>query len=244
MVAGAYRSSDRLLNSLISLFLVSLAATVWADMSPVKTGSQQNRTQTSALVESPASKQGLNFAVGERGLTSLSFNGQSLLVSPASGELQPEKSVFRAVLDAILPRSVSQVATPKKKADTVDLTYPWGRVSCAYGKQDDTLTMRIEASNTSSEPLDEFSLRLMELNFPRVPNGGTLEAGMFGFGFKGPEWPLGQSPGSIPTVADTRFVVPVVRIDYGTGALNLCSDDAECAVNVPYSTNFLARTSY
>ena len=199
---------------------------------------------TSAVLQSPASKQGLNFAVGERGLTSLSFNGQSLLVSPASGELQPEKSVFRAVLDAILPRSVSQVTTPKKKADTVDLTYPWGRVCCAYGKQDDTLTMRIEASNTSSEPLDEFSLRLMELNFPRVPNGGTLEAGMFGFGFKGPEWPLNRWPASIPSAADPRFVVPIVRADFGAGVLNLCSDDIECSVGIPRTTNPPDGTRY
>ena len=192
-------------GSFISFFLALLAASVFADTSAANTESQGNPTRASAIVQSPASKQGLNFAVGERGLTSLSFNGQSLLVSPASGELQPEKSVFRAVLDAILPRSASQVATPKKKADTVDLSYPWGRVSCAYGKQHDILTMRIEASNTSSEPVNEFSLRLMELNFPRVPNGGTLEAGMFGFGFKGPEWPLDHWPPSIPSVADPLF---------------------------------------
>src|SRR4029077_12019218 len=177
------RSSDKLRNFFVAL----LAATVFADTSAVETESQRTQTATLALVQSPASKQSLNFAVGERGLTSLSFNGQSLLVSPESGELQPQKSVFRAVLDALVPRSPTQVATPSKQTDTVDVSYPWGRVSCAYGKQDDRLTLRIEVSNTSSEPLDEFSLRLMELNFPRVPDGGTLEAGMFGFGFKGPE---------------------------------------------------------
>ena len=95
--------------------LAFLAATVFADTSPIKGESQQNRTPTPAALQSPASKQGLNFVVGAHGLDSLSFNGQSLLVSPESGELQPQKSVFRAVLDAILPRSSSQVATPKKK---------------------------------------------------------------------------------------------------------------------------------
>ena len=187
--------------------------------------------------QSPAGKRGLDFVVGPRGLDSLSYNGQSLLVSPESGELQPQKSVFRAVLDALLPRSSPPVATPNKQADTVDLSYPWGRISCAYGKQDDRLTMRIEVSNTSSEPLNEFSLRLMELNFPRVPKGGTLEAGMFGFGFKGPEWPLDRWPASIPSVADPLFVVPIVRVDFGTGALNFCSDDLECSVGIPHSTN-------
>ena len=231
-------------SSFISFSVALLAATVFADTSPLKKESQRNRTPGPALLQSPASKQGLNFVVGVHGLDSLSFNEQSLLSSPESGELRLQKSVFRAVLDALLPGSSSRAGTPNKKADTIHLSYPWGRISCSYGKEDDKITMKIEISNTSSESLNELSIRLMELNFPRIPNGGTLEAGMFGFGFKGPEWPLGQCPASIPTVADPRFVVPLVHVDYGTGALNLCSDDAECAVNVPYSTNFLARTSY
>ena len=231
-------------SSFIGFSLALLAATVFADTSPLKKESQRNRTPGPALLQSPASKQGLNFVVGVHGLDSLSFNEQSLLSSPESGELRLQKSVFRAVLEALLPGSSSRAGTPNKKADTIHLSYPWGRISCSYGKEDDKITMKIEISNTSSEPLNELSIRLMELNFPRIPNGGTLEAGMFGFGFKGPEWPLGQCPASIPTVADPRFVVPLVHVDYGTGALNLCSDDVECAVNVPYSTNFLARTSY
>src|SRR6266436_4143388 len=206
--------------------------------------SPADQMQATSAVRFAAVKNGLDFSVGARGLDSLSFNGRSLLVSPENGELQPQKSVFRAVLDALLPHSSSPSATPKKQADTIDLSYPWGRVSCAYGKQDNRLTMRIEVSNTSSEPLNELSLRLMELTFAHVPNGGTLEAGMFGFGFKGPEWALHQGPPSIPSVADPRFVVPIIQVSYGTGVLNFCSDDAECAVDVPRSTNFPARTSY
>ena len=211
---------------------------------PANAQSQSGQARTTPARQYPAAKRGLNFVVGAHGLDSLSFNGQSLLVSPESGELQPQKSVFRAVLDALLPRSSSQVATPNKQTDIVDLSYPWGRISCAYGKQDDRLTMRLEVSNTSSEPLNEFSLRLMELNFPTIPRGGTLEAGMFGFGFKGPEERLHEGPLSIPSVADPRFVVPIIQMDYGTGALTFCSDDVDCAVDVPQSTNFPARTSY
>src|SRR5207247_9623273 len=129
------------------------------------TVSQRNGTPTPAVLQSPTPKEGLNFTVGERGLTALSFNGQSFLLSPESGELQPQKSVFRAVLAAFLPRSSSRVATPNKAANTVDLKYPWGCISCAYGKQDDRLTMRIEVSNTRSETLYEFSVRFMGLNF-------------------------------------------------------------------------------
>ena len=225
-------------------YLAVLALAVFAGTSPANTESQGNQAPTPAVLQSPAPEQGLNFVVGAHGLDSLSFNGQSLLVSPESGELQPQKSVFRAVLDALLPRSSPQVATPSKQTDTVDLSYPWGRVSCAYGKQDDRITMRIEVSNTSSEPLNEFSVRLMELNFPRVPDGGTLEAGMFGFGFKGPEWPLNRWPPSIPSTADPRFVVPIVRADFGTGALNFCSDDLELSVGISHTTNPPDATRY
>jgi hypothetical protein len=206
--------------------------------------SQSGQARTTPARQYPAAKRGLSFSVGAHGLDSLSFNGQSLLVSPESGELQPQKSVFRAVLDALVPRSSSQVATTNKNTDTVDVSYPWGRISCAYGKQDVRLTMRLEVSNTSSESLNEFSVRLMELNFPRVPDGGTLEAGMFGFGFKGPEWPLDRWPASIPSAADPLFVVPIVRADYGTGALNFCSDDLECFVGIPRTTNPPDATRY
>jgi hypothetical protein len=226
-------------------FLVAVcAASAFADPGAEKTESQRNRTPTPAVLQSLAPKQGLNFVVGAHGLDSLSFNGQSLLVSPASGELQPQKSVFRTVLDALLPRPSSRVATPNKPADTVDLSYPWGRVSCAYAKQDDRITMTITVSNASEKPIDQLSLRLMELNFPSVPKGGTLEAGMFGFGFKGPEWPLHQGPASIPSVADPQFVVPIVHVDYRSGALNFCSDDLECSVDVSNSTNSPAGTGY
>ena len=231
-------------GTFIGFFLPFLAATVFADTNPLKTESQGNPTVTPAVVQSPDTKQGLKFVVGSHGLDSLSFNGQSLLVSLESGELQPQKSVFRAVLDALVPRSSPRAATPDIKADTVDLSYPWGRISCAYGKRDDRLTMRLEVSNTSSEPLNEFSLRLMELNFPCVPDGGTLEAGMFGFGFKGPEWPLDRWPASIPSVADPLFVVPIIRADFGTGVLNFCSDDLECSVGIPHTTNPPDGTRY
>jgi hypothetical protein len=231
-------------SSVIGFFLTFLTAAVFADTRPLKGESQPNRTPDSPPVQSRASKEGLNFVVGAHGLDSLSFNEQSLLVSPESGELQPPKSVFRAVLDAFFQRSSPRVATPDKKPDTVDVSYANGRISCAYGKQEDTLTMRLEVSNTSSEPVNEFSVRLMELNFPSIPQGGTLEAGMFGFGFKGPEWRLHEGPLSIPPIADPQFVVPIIHIDYATGALTFCSDDVDCGVDVPQSTNFPARTSY
>jgi hypothetical protein len=233
-----------LASSFISFFIVICTVTTLANHGTDKTELRPNPTPTATFQQSSAPKKSLNFVLGARGLDSLSFNGESLLVSAKNGELQPQKSAFRAVLDTVLPLSSVGAATPNKRPNTIDLTYPWGRISCLYGKQDNRLTLSIDVSNSSSKPVNEFSLRLMELTFPRVPSGGPLEAGMFGFGFKGPEWLLDQCPLSIPLIADPRFVVPIIPVNYGTGALNFCSDDAECAVSVPYSTNFPTRTSY
>jgi hypothetical protein len=206
--------------------------------------SQQGGAKAAGAVESPAAKQGLEFSVGARGLDSLSFNGHALLRSPQSGELQPSKSIFRAALDLLLPGNRSPLATANKQTNSIELAYQWGHVSCVYGKQGNTLIMRIGVSNTSAKGLDELSLRLMQLDFPSVPDGGILEAGQFGFGFKGPEHPLDRSPPSIRSVADPQSVVPIISVNYRTGALNFCSDDLECSADVPYSTNVLARTTY
>jgi hypothetical protein len=205
-----------------------------------RANAQAQETQARTAHPSSSARQGLNFSVGNCGLDSLSFNGQSLLRSAQSGEVQPWKSVFRAVLDALLSRSPSPAAEPNKQSDTIDLSYPWGRVSCTYGKQGEKLIVRVRVLNTGRENIDELSLRLMELNFPSVPAGETLEAGMFGFGFKGALRPLYQ----YPSVADPQFVVPIVRVDFGAGALNFCSDDFESSVSVPYTTNPPAKTSY
>src|SRR5436309_887255 len=78
---------------------------------------------TPAEAKAPAAETGLHFSVENRGLNSLSYNGQSLLRSAQDGELQPWKSVFRAALDAILSRSSSAVATPNKQPDKINLSY-------------------------------------------------------------------------------------------------------------------------
>ncbi len=144
-------------HSFFGLFALAISAAAI----PATAQSQDKQAKASPPLQSPAADQGLDFSVGARGLESLSFNGQSLLRSPESGELQPSKSVFRAALDLLLFRNRSPVATPTKQADTIDLSYPWGRISCEYGKQGNALTLRIDVSNTSAQGLDELSLRLM-----------------------------------------------------------------------------------
>ncbi len=78
-------------------------------------------------------RQELSFKVGDCGLDSLSFNGQPFLRSPEDGEVKPGKSMIRAALDALGLGISSPVPTSaSKQGDTIEIWYPWGRVSCRY----------------------------------------------------------------------------------------------------------------
>src|ERR1700751_4547393 len=100
-------------------FFVFFALGIFASICPANAQLQGDQAKTSPARQSFTEKRGLDFSVGPRGLDSLSFNGQSLLASPENGEVRPQKSVFRAVLDAVLSRSLPGAVTPNRKGDTV-----------------------------------------------------------------------------------------------------------------------------
>jgi len=109
-------------------FFVLFALTILTAAIPAIAQSESNQAKASPALQSPAAKQDLDFPVGTRGLDLLSFNGQSLLHLPQSGELQPSKSVFRAALDFLLPSIPSPVAPANKQTNSVELAYRWGHV--------------------------------------------------------------------------------------------------------------------
>jgi len=84
-------------SSIAATVIVLFALGISAGVSWANAQSQSDLAKASPDLQSPAAKQGLDFSVGTRGLDSLSFNGQSLFRSAQSGELQPWKSVFRAI---------------------------------------------------------------------------------------------------------------------------------------------------
>jgi hypothetical protein len=212
----------------------------YAAGSPTKDKSGRDQGVEPAVPESTEAKQGLKFSLGNRGLDSLSFNGQPFFVSPQNGELRPAKSLFRKMVDAVF-NTPPPTATRGREKDAVDLKYPWGTVSCAYSKRSDNgLTIQIQVANDSAEEISDVSLRLFELNFPSVPAGVTLEAGMFGSGFKGETYAVYQHP----LLADPEFVAPVMRMDYDGGTLNFCADDLESSIGIPFSTNSPVSTRY
>lgn len=188
---------------------------------------------------SPATA-GLSFSVGARGLDSLTFNGHKLIASPRSGELEPAKSFVASAFGNLLQRQPAATATPRPANDTVELTFPWGRVTCTYGAMHDALLLKLDVTNNGAEAIGELPLRLMELTFPTVPTAKTLDAGMFGFGFKGEAHPLPE----YPLVADHTYVAPIIEVNFGADTLNFCSDDLESALGIPFATNPITGTTY
>ena len=83
-------------------FFVLFVLGIFNPTCPANAQSQSGQARTTPARQYPAAKRGLSFAVGERGLTSLEFNGQTLLISAERGELRPSKSLLRQALDTLL----------------------------------------------------------------------------------------------------------------------------------------------
>src|SRR4029077_20205880 len=100
--------------------------------------------------------------------------------------------------NATPPKVSAPVVTLDRSNQTLQLSYSWGRVSCAYSKiAGDQLRMHILLTNSTDLVIDALAVRLTRLVFPSAPQGGALEAGMFGFGFRGEMAPLYPSPYSV-----------------------------------------------
>jgi hypothetical protein len=181
---------------------------------------------------------GLNYSLGGKGLSALSYNGQSLLESEQKGALQPRSPKFPG--EETVAAAKAPVVTLDPAAQTVSLNYPWGHVSSAYHQTGDRLVLALQFTNSSDKLIAALPVVLAELKFPTVPNGKTLDAGQFGFGFKGATRPIGQ----IPLVADPSVAVPVIQIDYGADAMSFCSDDLAIELQAMASTNPPTRTAH
>lgn len=189
--------------------------------------------------DSPASSPNLTFSVGKNGLASLSYDGVCLLAKDRSGDLRTTKVFFGSPSDAESYQPAEPISR-LMESDRIRLDYPWGTIDCTYTSHGETLRFRIAITNRCDRRLASPVIQLAELNFPAIPSGRTLDAGMFGFGFKGNMSPLWK----YPMVADPTFQVPLVCTDYGTGSLDFCADDLRSIVSVPYTTNHQTKTTY
>ncbi len=128
------------------------------------------------LAAADAEAQTLDAAVGEGGLSRLSWAGTDLL---KDGRPQVKRVVFeRETTDdkGIVSCSFEKLegADPKvgfdRAARRLTCGYPWGSVSFAYAPGPDRLGITVTISNRSRQTIADFEIVLMALRFPTAPS--------------------------------------------------------------------------
>lgn len=190
---------------------------------------------------------GLSFAVGASGLTTLSYDGQSLLRRAGSGNplLVNWGPRFRRADGTTYDTKTAGVnaAPTATTLDTVHqkitVTYAWGALSYAYRRQGDRLLITLGIHNTSPDTLIHLDTYLVEMLFPTVPNGTGNDPGMFGQGAMHPlhQYPLSANPQQTPGL---------LMVEWGGGALDFCTEEVTNAltVSIPHTTNPPDKTAY
>jgi hypothetical protein len=174
----------------------------------------------------------IEFKLGDSGLERFGFDGQALLAQPKDGELSLAAAHIGTSDDAEARRLIA--TTFDKATQTVRLSYSWGSVSCKYEQPTERqVSAHVIVTNNSPGDLHDITLCLSRLTFPQVPDAGSLEAGMFGYGFKGDLSPMYRWKYAI----DGQFSVPILRVKYGSTEMDFCADDLTSALEISSPSN-------
>ncbi len=181
----------------------------------VKSGVDQVPVASATYV-APAPGTGLKVELGPKGLASLKYNGEELLLGPNYGavELFNHPKMFKP--DGTAYDAVSQPSLVTRQDNTITQVFPWGRLITTYGLESARLNLNVVVENTSTDEL-RTSLRLAALKFPVTPNAAVVDVGMWGNGgnAKLGAYPMGASASSFP---------PVMAIQSAVAQLHFCLD--------------------
>jgi len=188
---------------------------------------------------------GVAFALGENGLTSLSFNNQQLLVN-SRGNVRPVGYTPRlqGPDGAIVVPQDRPVTTWDAQGSKIRHQYSWGVVECTYVQRGNTIGFTVRVTNTSTATIIQaLDLDIAELAFTAIPSGRVLEAGMWG---QGGGWrPLHE----IPLIAKSDQMPPAIFVNFAGGALAFTNDGDPSAasrstVAIPFTSNPTTKLTY
>lgn len=223
---------DRVIALLFALSLIT------ASTLPASASVGANHPASSAAVP-------IAFTLNDKGLASLSYGDWNLLASPSKGNLSavnntPKLQAADGTITVGTDKPITSVLDAAKAKVTE--TYPWGVLTARYTQDRDRLNVDLTAHNSSKDTtISALEVQFAELVFPSIPNGGTLDAGMFGTGVMHPlhQYPLNALARQMPLL---------IMVDYGTGTLAFCSDDPPTpnapAIQIPWSSNHPTNTMY
>src|SRR5258708_25057311 len=144
----------------------------------------------------------LSYSLGERGLASLTYEGQEML---RQGAIKPVGHTPRLLDSGKESEPLESGAPMPSHPDSrrIALKYSWGTIECEYSQQGDRLRFWLRVTNSSpSATVQALDIDVAELTFGDIPEGRVLDAGMWG---KGGTWsPLHVSSATSMSRAWTR----------------------------------------
>jgi hypothetical protein len=188
----------------------------------------------------------LNLAIGQDGLSSLTFLGHEFLARPWSGQVRPvayTPKLVRGGINLPVPNEQPRVVRDASGAGT-RYEYSWGMVEVSYALEPAALKMRTRITNTSADTtIQALQLQLIELHFPIAPLGRGFEAGMWGNG--GGWGPLH----ALPFVATRDRGPPAILMRYMDHDLAFVQDSEETGsvkfvLSVPFTTEPATKRAY
>jgi hypothetical protein len=91
-------------------------------------------------------------------------------------------------------------------AHRLSYSWPWGAIRCRYEPMADRLNLELSVENDTAGPMSGVEINLLELKFPRRPNGVGWEK-------------------RFEMMSDNEDDITARVADYGSGMLTFCNDD-------------------
>lgn len=183
----------------------------------------------------PAAGTGVTFALGDRGLRSLQYNGTELLWAvPSNGRAIDGSEFFVSHVimsklgsaDVSLDQGGPSKVTTDPTRGLVMRTFDWGSVRGVFAAQGSRLNLTITVTNTTrDQAVKAVYLQPLWLKFPTKPH---------------------EYDGGAPILAANLGQPSVVSMDYGTGTLALCNEDVTrpLLIGFPYALDNLGNTTF
>ena len=187
----------------------------------------------------------LQINLSEKGLASLSFNGE-MLATPLSGAVWPinRTPVLEQSGRTFQGTYVPNLTVNDGKGTFTEYYDDWGSIKTMYAVEKNKLSIDINVSNSTKDvTIKEIQLNTIELTFSEIPQGHLLDAGMFGTAggwYALHSVPFIVQPDQIPPIIEVRDTKR--RVDFVSE--NAPSDGVVRGIGVPFTTNVGTKRSY
>ena len=164
----------------------------------------------------------LQINLSEKGLASLSFNGE-MLATPLSGAVWPinRTPVLEQSGRTFQGTYVPNLTVNDGKGTFTEYYDDWGSIKTMYAVEKNKLSIDINVSNSTKDvTIKEIQLNTIELTFSEIPQGHLLDAGMFG---TAGGW---YALHSVPFIVQPDQIPPIIEVRDTKRRVDFVSENA------------------